>query len=91
MPWGFVITERVSAPEELTPRKMAIELYANGQLNESESEVLLPTMVECAKSLMNAYGEGPYIVTLEGVDGRARAERSVVTLTVESLARRMKP
>ncbi len=82
---GFNVTVNVANADAFDDDKIEAEVKANGQFTEAEFSTLLPAARSAARSLMDAIGDGPFLVAISGTDRMLEAgEDTVIHVAVQS-------
>ena len=81
---GFNVSVRATTPDDINEGSLAAELASQGQLSALEPGYLAYAMT-AAKALATALGNGPFLVTLTGVDHMSEpGESSSIAVSVET-------
>ena len=81
---GFNVSVRATTPDDINEGSLAAELAAQGQLSALEPGYLAYAMT-AAKALATALSDGPFLVTITGVDHMSEpGESSSISVSVET-------
>ena len=82
---GFEIRVGVTSADELTDELLAPEVAANGWLTALESGSILSAAVAAAKTIIATLADGPFVVSLRGVDHTTDpSDVTTISVTVTS-------
>ncbi len=88
MPRGFLVRLNIQDSSELTSERVIDEAHAQAQrLSEIEITKFVPGAVAAAKALVDAVAEGPFFVTINGVDSfGVHGEATILYVSVDTAA-----